>query len=165
MHRLSAQAGCSTKLRRHREPRGSDAVGTAATLDFMRANGLDELVDANGVHTYPWTNDPGSSIAAAGAPDRLQKYVLAECQPKARRTGKPCWITEWGFPNRDTVRPPDETSQITLVNETQINLRSYVANGRVLGLLYYAWPDSREGFAIHRSDHLTNTGRLALTPF
>ena len=142
-----------------------DAVGAFATLEFMRANGLDELVDFYGVHTYPWTNDPGNPTAAAGRRDRLQKYVLAECRPQGSRDGKPCWITEWGVPDHDTSCPPRETNQITLVNETRTNFRPYVAGRRVLGLFYYAWLDSREGFAVYRCDHLTNTGRLALTPF
>jgi hypothetical protein len=59
-----------------------DAVNASATLDFMRAHGLDDLVDAYGVHTYPWMNDPGSPAAAMGRRERLQKYVLEECRPK-----------------------------------------------------------------------------------
>jgi hypothetical protein len=30
----------------------------------------------------------------------------------------------------------------------------YIAQKRVLGLFYYAWLDSREGFAVYRCDHL-----------
>lgn len=142
-----------------------DAVSAAATLDFMRAHGLDDLVDAYGVHTYPWIDKPGDSAAAAGRRDRLQKYVLAECRPQGEGGGKPCWITEWGVPNHDTSCPTDEKNQITLVNETRSNFRPYIAQRRVLGLFYYAWLDSREGFAVYRCDHLTETGRLALAPF
>jgi hypothetical protein len=148
-----------------------DAVSAAATLDFMRAGGLDTLVDVYGVHTYPWTNDPGNPGAAAGRRERLEQYVLAECRPAGGGVGaggvggKPCWITEWGIPNHDTSCLPDETNQITLVNETRSNFRPYIAQKRVLGLFYYAWLDAREGFAIYRCDHLTETGRLALAPF
>jgi hypothetical protein len=122
-------------------------------------------VDAYGVHTYPWTNDPGNPGAAAGRRERLQKYVLAECRPEGSAGGKPCWITEWGIPNHDASCPPNETNQITLVNETRANFRPYIAQKRVLGLFYYAWLDSREGFAVYRCDYLTETGRLALAPF
>ena len=142
-----------------------DAVSAAATLDFMRANGLDTLVDIYGVHTYPWTDNPGNPGAAAGRRERLQNYVLVECQPQGKTGGKPCWITEWGIPNHDTSCPTHETNQITLVNETRSNFRPYIAQERVLGLFYYAWLDTREGFAIYRCDHLLETGRLALTPF
>jgi hypothetical protein len=142
-----------------------DAVGGPATLDFMRANGLDDLVDIYGVHTYPWTDGPGNPGAATGRRERLQKYVLAECRPKSSAGGKPCWITEWGIPNRDASCPPRETNQIALVNETRANFRPYIAQKRVLGLFYYAWLDSREGFAVYRCGHLTETGRLAVAPF
>jgi hypothetical protein len=141
-----------------------DAVGATSTLDFMRAHGLDDLVDAYGVHTYPSTYNPGNPTAAAGRRERLQKYVLAECRPQGDGQGKPCWITEWGFPNHDASCPPNETKQITLVNETLANFRPYISDKRVLGIFYYAWLDSREGFAIYRCDHLTQTGRLALAP-
>ena len=142
-----------------------DAVSAAATLDFMRAGGLDTLVDVYGVHTYPWTDNPENPGAAAGRRERLQKYVLAECRPQGSAGGKPCWITEWGIPNHDTSCPPHESNQIALVNETRSNFRPYIAQKRVLGLFYYAWLDTREGFAIYRCDHLTETGRLALAPF
>jgi hypothetical protein len=142
-----------------------DAVSASATFDFMRTHGLDDLVDAYGVHTYPWTNDPGAPSAEAGRRQRLQKYVLAECRPAGSGGGKPCWITEWGVPNRDAACPPHEKDQIALVNETRANLRPYVAERRVLGLFYYAWLDSREGFALYRCDRLTETGRAALAPF
>jgi hypothetical protein len=122
-------------------------------------------VDAYGVHTYPWTNDPGNPAAMAGRRERLQKYVLAECRPEGSGDGKPCWITEWGVPNHEASCPPHETNQIALVNETQSNFRPYLTQRRVLGLFYYAWLDTREGFAIYRCDHLTETGRLALIPF
>ena len=142
-----------------------DAVSAAATLDFMRANGLDDLVDVYGVHTYPWTDNPGNPGAAEGRRERLQKYVLTECQPQGSAGGKPCWITEWGIPNHDTSCPPHETNQITLVNETRSNFQPYIMQKRVLGLFYYAWLDTSEGFTIYRCDHLTETGRLALAPF
>ena len=142
-----------------------DAVNASATLDFMRAHGLDNLVDAYGVHTYPWTNDAGNPAADGARRERLQKYVLSECSPEGNPSGKPCWITEWGIPNHDASCPSQEANQITLVNGTRSNFQPYIAQKRVLGLFYYAWLDTREGFAIYRCDHLTETGRLALEHF
>ncbi|WP_284309827.1 hypothetical protein [Labrys miyagiensis] len=142
-----------------------DAVGAAATLDFLRAHGLDDLVDAYGVHTYPWTNDPGNPSADAGRRDRLRKYVLAECKAVGAGGGKPCWITEWGIPNQDAACPPNEKDPVALVDETRSTLRPYVAQKQIIGLFYYAWLDSREGFAVYRCGHLTETGRSALASF
>ena len=59
----------------------TDMVSVNATLDFMRANGLDKLVDAYAIHVYPWANGPGQPAAVAGRQKRLAKYVLAECRP------------------------------------------------------------------------------------
>jgi hypothetical protein len=143
-----------------------DAVSAYATLDFMRGNGVDDLVDYYGVHTYPSTDNPGNPSAAAGRRERLQKYVLAKCQPKCGAGGKPCWITEWGIPNRDASCPPHETSQIALVNEMRASFRPYMAQKRVLGLFYYAWLDRPDGaFSVYRCGHLTESGRQALAPF
>jgi hypothetical protein len=142
-----------------------DGVGAFATLDFMRTYGLDDLVDAYAIHTYPWTDSPGNPVADARRRERLQKYVLAECKPKGSAGGKPCFITEWGIPNHDASCPPHESSQITLVNQTRSNFRPYIAQKRVLAIFYYAWLDPREGFAIYRCDHLTETGRQALAPY
>jgi hypothetical protein len=140
-----------------------DAVSGAATLDFMRVHGLDDLVDAYGVHTYPWVDRPGDPAAVAGRRERLQKYVLAECRPEGSTNGKPCWITEWGVPNHGTSCPPIETNQISLVNETRTNFRPYIAQGRVIGLIYFAWIDQEYG--IYRCGGVTGAGKLALSPF
>jgi hypothetical protein len=140
-----------------------DAVSGPATLDFMRAHGLDDLVDAYGVHTYPWVDKPGDPATVAGRRERLQKYVLAECRPEGSTNGKPCWITEWGIPNHGTSCPPIETNQIPLLNDTRANLRSYIAQERVIGLIYFAWIDQEYG--IYRCGGVTSAGKLALTPF
>jgi hypothetical protein len=75
-----------------RGPKGKDAVGLIATIQFLRANGMDKLVDAYGVHWYP----PGGSATPA---DRLSqlRQVFAECG-SVNGGGKPCWLTEWGLP-------------------------------------------------------------------
>jgi hypothetical protein len=139
-----------------------DAVSGPATFDFMRAHGLDDLVDAYGVHTYPWVDKPGDPATVAGRGERLQKYVLAECRPADSTNGKPCWITEWGIPDHGTSCPPIETNQIPLVTETRTNLRPYIAQKRVIGLIYFAWIDQEYG--IFRCGALTDAGKLALNP-
>ena len=70
-----------------------DVVSIAATLDFMRAHGLDNLVDAYAVHVYSSQDRPGDPATAAERRERLEKYALAECRPAGSTDGKPCWIT------------------------------------------------------------------------
>jgi hypothetical protein len=141
-----------------------DMVSVNATLEFMRANGLDKLVDAYAVHVYPWANGPGQPAAAAGRQSRLAKFVLTECRPSGNSGGKPCWITEWGFKNKDASCPTHEADQIALIKEMRDNFRPYVQQGRLTGLFYYAWIDSRENFGVFRCGALTETGKLALSP-
>ena len=45
---------------------GEDKVSLPATIAFMRAHGLDSLVDGYGIHTYPSSDHPGDP--AAGSP-------------------------------------------------------------------------------------------------
>ena len=48
-----------------------DMVSLAATIAFLRAHGLDSLVDAYGIHSYPSPGRPGDPTAAAQRATRL----------------------------------------------------------------------------------------------
>jgi len=142
----------------------TDIVSINATLEFLRANGLDKLVDAYGVHVYPWDNSPGQLAAAEGRRTRLAKFDLTECKPAGSPDGKPCWITEWGFKNKDQSCPPNEANRIALIEEMRSNFRPYVQQKKVQELLWYAWIDPAENFGVFRCGALTGAGRLALSP-
>jgi hypothetical protein len=139
-----------------------DMVSINATLEFMRANGLDQLVDGYAVHVYPWANSPGQLAAATGRHARLARYVLTQCQSPGHAGGKPCWITEWGFTNNDGSCPVREADQVTLIKEMRSAFRQYAREGRLAGLFYYAWIDTREKLGVYRCDALTESGRLAI---
>ena len=142
----------------------TDSVSVNATLDFLRANGVDKLVDAYAVHVYPWSTSPGNATAAAGRRDRLEKYVLAKCRSAGSTDGKPCWITEWGFKNTSSSCPPDDSTQAQLIGEMRGDFKPYVQQKKLLGLLYYAWIDDAEHYGVFRCGALTNSGRLAIAP-
>jgi len=146
-----------------------DAVTLNATLQFMKANGLDQLVDAYGVHVYPWSDGPGQPGPAANRSARLEQFSLAECG--SLRQGRPCWITEWGFKYQDQSCPPsDEASHIALVKEMMGDFRKDIAQGRVTGLFYFAWnSDSWQktlggSWNLDRCGEPTQSGRLAIAP-
>lgn len=130
----------------------ADAVTIGATLAYLRANGLDALVDDYGVHAYP---SPTSS--AADHLDQLTHDTLAECRPSP--PGKPCWLTEWGLPATRTGCP-DDAPRAALVRELRGDFDRFVRQGRLRGAIYYAWIDDK--FGIYRCAHLTEAGRLAL---
>jgi hypothetical protein len=135
----------------------------------MKANGIDQLVDAYGVHVYPWSDGPGQPGPAANRSARLEQFSLAECG--SLRQGRPCWITEWGFKYQDQSCPPsDEASHIALVKEMMGDFRKDVAQGRVTGLFYFAWnSDSWQKtlggpWNLDRCGEPTQSGRLAIAP-
>jgi hypothetical protein len=132
-----------------------DAVTISATLEYLRANGMDALVDAYGVHTYP-----SSERSAAGSRDRLNQDTLAECQPSGQ--GKPCWLTEWGLPAGAAACPGDDAPRAALMQRLFGDFRQFVREDRMRGLIYYAWADDKYG--IYRCGGLTDSGRLAVDP-
>ncbi len=135
-----------------------DDVSLAATLAFMRAHGLDDLVDAYAVHTYP-----GGHTAAARR-QHLEDVTVADCHPPGSLTGKPCWITEWGFPNADESCPLDDSKRAARVREFMDDFRALARAGRVAGEMYFAWdsdPWSKhvDRLSVYRCGVLTEAGR------
>jgi hypothetical protein len=146
-----------------------DMVSLAATIEFFRAHGLDSLVDAYGVHSYPSAGQPGNPTAAAQRAARLNGVDLAECRARGTAEGKPCWITEWGFPNADLSCPPKESGRTLLVEELRRDFATAADEHRLVGIDYFAWdsdpwakqtdPDS-----VYRCGTLTESGRQAIGP-
>jgi hypothetical protein len=129
----------------------TDAVTISATLQYLRANGIDILVDAYGVHAYPSTKR-----SAAERLIRFEQETLEECRPPGK--GKPCWLTEWGLPAGGASCT--DTPGAALTGEVLADFHQFVQRGRLKGLIYYAWADEKYG--IYRCGGLTNSGQLAL---
>jgi hypothetical protein len=141
----------------------TDSVSINATIQFLRANGLDKLVDAYGIHTYPWESTP------ARREMHLEKYAVTECRAANSALGKPCWITEWGIPNKDTSCPLNDTARAALVKEIMGDFRALEKQGRLVGLIYFAWntdPWAKQvdPLSIYRCGTVTESGKLALSP-
>jgi hypothetical protein len=135
-----------------------DDVSLAATLAFMRPHGLDDLVDAYAVHTYPGGRTPAARL------QHLEDITVADCRPPGSAVGKPCWITEWGFANRDTACPLDDTKRAGRIREFMSYFRALARTGRVAGEMYFAWdgdPWSKhvDPLAVYRCGVLTEAGR------
>jgi hypothetical protein len=146
-----------------------DMVSLPATMAFLRANGLDSLVDGYGIHTYPSSDHPGDPAAASRRTERLESVDLYLCRPAGQPGGKPCWITEWGFPDKDFSCPPRDSARTLLVREMRMNFAKAAAERRLAFIGYFAWnsdPWSKQPDAdsIYRCGGLTESGRLALAP-
>lgn len=137
-----------------------DAVTINATLQFLRAHGLDRYVDAYGVHIYPWQKTARARAEAIDAQD------VTECG----LGGKPCWVTEWGFDNKDLSCPANDAARAALTEETMQTFRNLAEAGRVLAVIYFSWdsdPWSKQisPGTVYRCGALTQAGRAALAPW
>lgn len=132
----------------------TDAAAIAGSLQYLRENGMDGLVDAYGVHAYPWANTAAKRLL------QLEQDTLSEC--RARDRGKPCWLTEWGLPAESGACPLNDASRAATMRELIGDFSRFARQGRLEGLIYYAWTDDTYG--IYRCAMLTESGRLALDP-
>lgn len=136
-----------------------DGVSIPDTLDFLRHNGLDDLVDGYGIHFYPSNQDPNVPVTARI--NSLNERAFARCT-----AAKPCWLTEWAFPNRDLSCPIHDETRFKLIQTEREAFKSFIKQGRLAAIIYYNWTalPGFESQAIFRCGALTDAGKLALSP-
>ncbi len=144
-------------------PKAYDGVSVGATIAFFRANGLDHLVDAYNLHTYPWGDHPGESASAIHRSRRLAELIQPVCGPAGSQSGKPCWITEWGFTYGSKACTSDEASRGLLLREMMGDFRQWIRERRLIALIYYSWVGDPL-FDVERCGALTPSGRIAVAP-
>jgi|SRR5579859_429842 len=137
-------------------------VNMPDSIEFLRENGLDKLVDGYAVHVYP-SGDPHLSIAERVA--SLEKTIFNACGEGT----KLCWLTEWGLPNPSQACPPvNENLRRKAVQDERTAFEHFVKKGRLAAIFYYSWgsdvPGPTESYAIFRCGGLTEAGKLALSP-
>lgn len=137
-----------------------DSASIPATLKFLRQNGIDRLVAGYGVHVYP-SSDPSKTVMQRVT--ALNKDTFSMCGPDS----KPCWLTEWGFNNKESC-PLDDEARASLFQTLRGAFSEFAAQGRLAAALYYSW-SGNPGVAespesIFRCGRLTNAGRLVLSP-
>jgi hypothetical protein len=137
-----------------------DSVSFDAALHFLRDHGLDDLVDAYGIHRYP------TQKTAQERKSRIFK-VCSQCHSTKSHLSKPCWITEWGINNEDTNCPPDDKERAKAVEDCMDDFRELNRQGRLVGVVYFSWnfgSKERPGSVIYRCDQLLESGKRALKP-
>jgi hypothetical protein len=133
-----------------------DGVSIPATIEFLRENGLDQLVEGYGVHVYP----DGSALGPASALiDGMNKDAFAMCT-----SAKPCWLTEWGFGIPSKTCPVNDQTQVTAVNHLRSALKYFAQQGRLAASIVYTWNYEGDEDDIFRCGSLIGSGKLALSP-
>jgi hypothetical protein len=133
-----------------------DSVPIPVVYAFLRAHGLDGLVDGYGVHTYPAQVKPGDKIAAAARVAQLDKDVFPP------GNSKPYWMTEWGFSSVAASSAEDQT-RAQSVSEMRDYLLGLFRQGRLGGLFWYVWNEPDRD-SIYRGDGIMDAGRRAVAP-
>jgi hypothetical protein len=120
-----------------------DGVAGLDTLEFLKQNGLDRLVDGYGIHSYSGAKDSDPFFKACGH-------------------SKPCWVTEWGFVNKNQSCPLDDSGRRNSIASKREQFRAMAEQGEIVNITYFSWNDAN--FGIFRCGALTDAGQLALSP-
>jgi hypothetical protein len=133
-----------------------DGVSIPATYAFLRAHGLDNLVDGYGVHDYPPVVKAGDRAAAA------QRIAMLENSIFPPGNAKPYWLTEWGFPSAAASSAQDQ-DRTRSVAEMRGYFLQLFRQGRLGGLFWYVWNEPDRD-SIYRDGILMEAGKKAVAP-
>lgn len=131
-----------------------DSVSIPATYAFLRANGLDKLVDGYGVHDYPPEVKPGDKAAAAQRKAQLDNLIFPP------GNAKPYWLTEWGFSSTAASSAQDQ-DRARSVAEMRAYFLQVSRQGRLGGIFWYVWNEPDRD-SIYRGDALMEAGKRAV---
>jgi hypothetical protein len=134
-----------------------DYISIEATLEYLRQQGIDDLIDAYGIHEY-------SNHRKTWAEQRAKWWdkSLAIC---GLAGGKPCWITEWGISNLSPGCDVDDSLRVRLIGYTKTYLRALADQEKIARAFYFNWamrpnPIGQSVFwqGIHRCGRLMPAG-------
>jgi hypothetical protein len=154
-HAQVISAGTSDMGLADADARGMERLDANEFLDIIRTAGIEDHIDAYGVHIYP--SHASSQEARRGHVDS----VLSRCEAPPR--GKPCWITEWGVANTSEFCPLNDGPREHVVHEVRRLFEPLIRNGRISKAFYFDW-DSNTPYSVWRCDTLTPAGKAALAP-
>jgi len=131
-----------------------DGVSLDATMKFLKAHGLDKLVDIYGIHCYP--KEP----TAAARKSDVDAICAYGCPPNSN-AGKPCWLTEWGV-----TFNPDEDAEAKSVKELMRYFEAWTKKDRLLEVIYFSWNyyGANQKNPVFRDGKLQPVGKAALEP-
>jgi hypothetical protein len=145
------------------QPKNASMTGASmnGSIEFLRQNGADKLIDGYAVHLYT-SSDPHRSLAQRVA---VLENGFAECN----RDTKPCWVTEWAYNNANRSCPIDDSLRLRLVQDERAAYRTFAGQGRLAALIYYSWSGDYVGQkespgTLFRCGALTEAGKLVLSP-
>jgi hypothetical protein len=127
-----------------------DAVSINATLNYLRAYGLDTTADSYGIHFYPNPN-----ATKTQRDNDLANNALTQCG----KYGVSCSVTEWGFrlPSSFTC-PLNDSSRYNLTFEILTDVAAW--GPAVRSMIWFDWLSPQYG--LYQCGAETATGHLVL---
>ncbi|MGF6177862.1 glycoside hydrolase [Ensifer sp. 4252] len=147
-------AGLSDMSAGEADQRGMERLDPQEVITLLKLRGLDEHVDAYGIHVYP-----GRKAGPKLAGDIRE--LLRFCG--AGDAGKPCWITEWGVANSARSCPLDDQKRTDAVAAIRSVFNDLMSAGRLEAAFYYDW-DTHAGYGVWRCGQLSSAGVKAIAP-
>ena len=123
----------------------------SSTRAYLATHGADGLVDAYSFHVYPVVPPTADLVAGQHEIARQIGAVYTEC--RSGRT-KPCWITEWGFPD-EAIKCQDSPRQDSFVRYAADVFRQEASLQGGITSAYYAW-DTGDKFAVFGCGHVAS---------
>lgn len=136
------------------DSRGMERLDPGEFITLLRERGLDDVVDAYGIHLYPGRKRHAALMRDVTA-------LLDFCQP--RDTGKPCWVTEWGLANTERACPVDDREREAAIRTVRRAFDQLVDQQRLDAAFYYDW-DTQPAYSVWRCGALSPAGVAAIEP-
>ncbi|WP_425336052.1 glycoside hydrolase [Sinorhizobium numidicum] len=147
-------AGLSDVSSEEADKRGMERLDPGEVISLLRQRGIDNHVDAYGIHVYP-----GRKSTAAIGTDVTA--LLDFCRPED--AGRPCWVTEWGIANTARSCPIDDRGRESAIRAMREVFRKLIAAERLTAAFYYDW-DTQPSYSLWRCGELSSAGAAAIEP-
>ncbi|MCK3780111.1 glycoside hydrolase [Ensifer sesbaniae] len=147
-------AGLSDMGAKEADRQGMERLDPAEVITLLQARGMDQLVDAYGIHIYPARKDP-SAIRS------VVTKLLDFCKPS--ESGRPCWVTEWGIANTARTCPVDDRERLGAMAAMRTVFSDFAKAKRLDAAYYYDW-DTQQSYRLWRCGSLSPAGAMAIAP-
>ncbi|WP_245362946.1 glycoside hydrolase [Neorhizobium galegae] len=134
--------------------RGMERLDPGEVISLLREKGMDDVVDAYGIHIYPGRKRDAALMRDVTA-------LLGFCQPQD--TGKPCWVTEWGIANPARSCPIDDREREGAIRAVRSAFDQLMEEKRLEAAFYYDW-DTQPAYSVWRCGALSPAGVAAIAP-
>lgn len=135
------------------------ALSLAATKALFDRFGITQAVDAMAIHVYPPREVAGGAMFAETL--AAVKSTMQICG--IRGAGKPCLITEWGFPNSEATTERGDSPRLAFFRSFERVLSCLDRVQDIRGAYLFTWDESPR-YSVWRDERLLEGGAIFKDP-